>query len=228
MQNNFNKFLKFQDSDISEKELIQKSKTNSNYRNILFARYYRFVIGIAMKYRHTSIPLDDLVQEGFLGVLHAVKKYNYIKSKFITYCHYWVRNYMGRLVSREMNLIRLPEHLIPAMNGLRNNNGSKYRKEDKEKAQQYLNDTAAIRNGDDGLQSSVVNKGMIYDRLDAEYLLKKVKHRDMIERRFGFTDGEVWTLERIAQKYNLSRERIRQIIDKELRILRGRNNSRFK
>jgi RNA polymerase primary sigma factor len=70
----------------------------------------RLVVSIAKRYRHPRLPLADLVQEGNVGLLQAVKRFDHTRGfRFSTYATFWIRQAINRSIANTGRLIRLPE-----------------------------------------------------------------------------------------------------------------------
>jgi len=80
----------------------------------------RLVIHIALRYRHRGLPLLDLIQEGNLGLMRAVDKFEPRRGlKFVTYAHWWIRQAISRALSEQPRTIRLPSHVMERQSKLR-------------------------------------------------------------------------------------------------------------
>jgi RNA polymerase primary sigma factor len=72
----------------------------------------RLVIKIARRYMNRSLPLGDLIEEGNLGLLRAVRKYRWERgTRFSTYAVWWIRQFIVRSIANQARLIRLPVHV---------------------------------------------------------------------------------------------------------------------
>lgn len=86
-------------------------------RRILVQHNIRLVISIANQYMNRGVSLEDLIQEGLLGLLKAIDKFDYRKGfKFSTYATWWIRQAIVRAVSEQGRILRIPVHTTDIIN----------------------------------------------------------------------------------------------------------------
>ncbi|MBA2308615.1 MAG: sigma-70 family RNA polymerase sigma factor [Pseudonocardiales bacterium] len=101
------------------KELRAIVRDGERARNHLLEANLRLVVSLAKRYTGRGMPLLDLIQEGNLGLIRAVEKFDYAKGfKFSTYATWWIRQAITRGMADQARTIRLPVHLVEQVNKL--------------------------------------------------------------------------------------------------------------
>lgn len=230
-------------------------------RQLLIRSNLRLVISIAKNYRGQGLSFLDLIQEGNVGLMRAVDKFDYRQgNRFSTYATWWVRQAITRALSYQSRTIRLPVHMGERLRRVKQASGRLEkelgRKPDSEEIAKSLNlspeqmervfraptHTLSLEKpvGEEGESQlsefiededipppvDVVLDVQLREQLNDALRKLPPRERRIIDLRFGLTDGDPRTLQEIAEEFDLSRERIRQIEGEVLRKLRHPHFSR--
>ena len=104
--------------DINRKMSIGEAKTRRAKKDMVEANL-RLVISIAKKYTNRGLQFLDLIQEGNIGLMKAVDKFEYRRGyKFSTYATWWIRQAITRSIADQARTIRIPDHMIETINKL--------------------------------------------------------------------------------------------------------------
>ena len=101
-----------------EKSLARKIKrSDAKARKKMIQSNLRLVINIAKRYSKLGVPMMDLIEEGNLGLIKAVKKYNPNKGyRFSTYAAWWIKQYITRAIANQGKTIRIPVYMTEIIN----------------------------------------------------------------------------------------------------------------
>jgi|YelNatPaOPRAMG01_1025707.scaffolds.fasta_scaffold08837_10 RNA polymerase nonessential primary-like sigma factor len=228
-------------------------------RQAMVEHNLRLVVSIAKGYVGRGAALGDLIEEGNLGLIHAIEKFEPERGfRFSTYASWWIRQSIERALMQQVRTIRLPVHVIRELNQvLRARKHLEQTHDDRgqisvENIAALLGRSAedvadllalaeqpasldALRETQDGDsyadqfadQQSPPLEELTQSRevqalVDAWVGALGERERDVIEARFGLHGRELETLESLAQRLGLTRERVRQIQQEALLKLKGR------
>lgn len=251
---------------LEQPDLIEKSERwrrhlrrlvvdGQNAREHLGRANTRLVVSIAKRYMGQGLPFPDLIQEGNVGLMRAVDKYDYTRgNRFSTYATWWIRQAITRALAQKTRTIRIPLHMTErirqmyrAAQDLEQTLGRRPTAEEIASAMEVAAD--AVRAMLDASQHAIALERPVGDDGDSEFgdfiedqdtispadsamqnllgetieeVLAELTPRQshILRLRFGLGGGEPHTLEEIANKFGLSRERIRQLEKEALRRLR--------
>jgi RNA polymerase primary sigma factor len=209
----------------------------------------KFVVSVAKEYQGLGLALSDLISEGNLGLIKAAQRFDVTRGvKFISYAVWWIRQSIMQSLNENSRIIRLPTNVINKL-GQMSKKGIDY--DDVMTGVDYNDDyypicvslNEPIRNSESDTSELI---DFIFEEPEDNYgtfdieitklrqtinntleILDK-RERGIIECYYGLNrDCEPMTLEAIGDKYNLTKERIRQIKEKAIRRLRHNNDDLY-
>lgn len=128
----------------SVQNIRKGQKITSDANSEMIESNLRLVISVAKKYSNRGLQLLDLIQEGNIGLIKAVEKFEYRRGyKFSTYATWWIRQSMTRAIADQARTIRIPVHMIETINKInratRKVTNEKGRKASAQEVSEYLN-----------------------------------------------------------------------------------------
>jgi len=233
-------------------------------RQAMIEHNLRLVVSIAKNYLGRGLPMGDLIEEGNLGLMHAIEKFEPERGfRFSTYSSWWIRQHIERAIMHQARLVRLPVHVVRDLNQVLKArrllesaaNGGERRASAEDVAGsmgrpvQEVADLLRLAevpasldapldwhdggNGSESMLDRVIDDAALdpmaltlsneVERLLAIGLEElNEREREVLTGRYGLRDREAETLEVLAERLDLTRERIRQIQQEALGKLRRR------
>jgi RNA polymerase primary sigma factor len=234
------------------------NRAAADARNAFVKANLRLVVSIARRFNHGRMALADLIQEGNLGLIKAVERYDYRRGfRFSTYASWWIRHAISRALADKGREVRLPVHMIDAQHRLtkarRQLTGQLGRQPTSEELatatdmpvdkiekmrswllEQSISIDKPVGDDEGRVLGEVLEDpdreevsptgDLEWEALTAEVrdLLRELRpiEADILRQRFGLGTEQELTLKEIGDKYNLSRERIRQLQEQALAKMR--------
>lgn len=222
-------------------------------RQAMIKHNLRLVVSIAKNYLGRGLPMSDLIEEGNLGLMHAIGKFEPERGfRFSTYASWWIRQSVERALMHQARLVRLPVHIVRELNQVlkarraleaqQSQNGEEAQVRAEDIALQLGRSVAEVTEllafaelpssldspvdrtaeGGESMMDLVADDAAVDPLglrlthelgtlLDHGLALLNEREREVLSGRYGLSDREPETLDVLAVRLGLTRERIRQI-----------------
>ena len=247
-----------------EVELAKRIKQGDNEAlERLVAANLRFVVSVSKQYQSKGLTLNDLINEGNLGLIKAAQRFDETRGfKFISYAVWWIRQSILQALAEQSRIVRLPLNKIGSLSKI-NKAFSKLEQDfEREPSAEELSEVLDITTGEISSTIGIAARhssidapfsdgetGSLLDVMEDENVIETdhevtyreslrqeierslgtlpERQRDIVRLYFGLGGNPSMSLDDIAEKFDLTRERVRQIKDKAINYLRSSSRNKL-
>ncbi|MBP5709391.1 MAG: RNA polymerase sigma factor RpoD/SigA [Bacteroidales bacterium] len=221
----------------------------------------RFVVSVAKQYQNQGISLQDLINEGNVGLIKAAKRFDETRGfKFISYAVWWIRQAILQAIADQSRIVRLPLNQVGTINKIKKEIArleqdlqrpptfeeisesidlAEYKIAEIMKMNTYTQsidspiapdedtkfiDTFIYENDED-TDTHLIHESLSSEINDVLSTLSD-KEREIVKMFYGIDNSHEYTLDEIGDKFDLSRERVRQIKERALKRLRQESKNK--
>lgn len=215
----------------------------------------RFVVSVAKQYQNRGLSLNDMINEGNIGLIKAAQRFDETRGfKFISYAVWWIRQSIMQSLAEQSRIVRLPLNRIGSLNKISKTFSELEQKFQREPSSEelgkaldipeelvsqnlqmggrHLSVDSPFKIGEEGSLLDVLadanaenpDESLMYESLKSEVASAlsslSARESEVITLYYGLDGRNAQSLEEIAARFNLTRERIRQVKEQATRLLR--------
>ncbi|MDR0306938.1 MAG: sigma-70 family RNA polymerase sigma factor [Chitinispirillales bacterium] len=240
---------------------VKIRKGDRKAMEVLVKANLRFVVSVARNYQNQGLPLNDLINEGNLGLIRAAKRFDEKKNfKFISYAVWWIRQAILQALAEQSRIIKLPLNRVGAIhkigktqsrleqklrripnateiaNELQINENEVY--DTIKIGNSHMSLDAPLQSGEDSKLLDLIqdedqlppDDGLmdisLHEEINKTLDTLSEREKEVVRLYFGIGEETSHTLEEIGVRFNLTRERARQIKEKALKRLKHSSRSK--